>query len=411
MTTTNQPDLTELSDGEVETELLGMAGQLAAGQCRFLQLLAMYDRRGTWCGPGLRSCAHWLCWRAGMSLRTAHEHVRVAHALESLPKLTEAFAAGRVSYSKVRAITKVATPDTEDDWLYLALAGTAAHIDRLVRLTRQCSTPAAEQTARRGLDTYWDDDGTLVVRARLTAEQGARLQAALDAHTPEPRSAEHTPDPDQPLDPVSARRADALAAVVEAALGDTDREGLNSERVDLVVHVKTATNTAEVDRSGPGLPRSTWQRIACNARIVALLTDRHDNPLYLGRRHRLVRGRLLQAVRARDHDQCRFPGCTNRRVDVHHIVHWLHGGKTEITNVILVCRAHHTLIHDHGYQIHHVDGSFEFRYPTGTPIPAAGAPLTGDPARFRSRADTLTPTWLGETLDHNLILPALLPAA
>ena len=96
-----------LSTSDLETELLGLAGHLAAAQCRFLQLLAEFDRRDGWAGPGLRSCAHWLSWRIGMSLRTATEHVRVAHALAKLPKVTEAFAAGRISYSKVRAITRL----------------------------------------------------------------------------------------------------------------------------------------------------------------------------------------------------------------------------------------------------------------------------------------------------------------
>lgn len=99
---------TVLSTRDLETQLLGLAGNLAAAQCRFLQLLAEFDRRGGWAGPGLKSCAHWLCWRIGMNLRTATEHVRIAHALTHLPKITEAFAAGRISYSKVRAITRIA---------------------------------------------------------------------------------------------------------------------------------------------------------------------------------------------------------------------------------------------------------------------------------------------------------------
>lgn len=97
-----------LTTRQLETELLGLAGHIAAAQCRFLQLLAEFDRRGAWAGPGLKSCAHWLCWRIGMSLRTAAEHVRVSHALVELPKITEALAAGRISYSKVRAITRIA---------------------------------------------------------------------------------------------------------------------------------------------------------------------------------------------------------------------------------------------------------------------------------------------------------------
>src|SRR5215207_2204588 len=92
--------LVGMSLHDLESELLGLAGHIAAAECRFLQLLAEFDDRGGWAGDGVRSCAHWLSWRAGMSLRTAAEHLRVGRALQNLPLISEAFAAGRISYSK-----------------------------------------------------------------------------------------------------------------------------------------------------------------------------------------------------------------------------------------------------------------------------------------------------------------------
>ncbi|MHA6622632.1 DUF222 domain-containing protein [Pseudonocardia sp. DLS-67] len=151
----------EMSTDDLESELLGLAGHIAAAECRFLQLLAEFDQRGGWVGDGIRSCAHWLSWRAGMNLRTATERLRVAHALQHLPRITEAFAAGRISYSKVRAITRVAGSDTatstrmaadiaagesdlrhtavadpqtaERALLNVALCGTASHVESVVR--------------------------------------------------------------------------------------------------------------------------------------------------------------------------------------------------------------------------------------------------------------------------------------
>lgn len=176
-----------MSTETLESELVGLAGHLAAGHCRWLLLLAEFDTREAWAGPGLRSCAHWLSWRVGMSLRTGFEQLRVAHALTTLPAVTTAFAAGRISYSKVRAITRVATPDTEAVLLDLALAGTATHVERVVRHTRQATTdPVA--AARRELSWRWDDDGTLVLRGRLPAEQGALLVAAITKVTGAPAS-------------------------------------------------------------------------------------------------------------------------------------------------------------------------------------------------------------------------------
>src|SRR5262245_33477051 len=113
-----------VADAELEDELVTLAGHLAAAQCRFLQLLAGFDSRERWAGPGMRSCAHWLNWRVGLSLRTARDQVRVAHALRRLPKVTAAFAAGRLSYAKVRAITRIASAETEAELVHLASSAT-----------------------------------------------------------------------------------------------------------------------------------------------------------------------------------------------------------------------------------------------------------------------------------------------
>ncbi|MGH3585425.1 MAG: DUF222 domain-containing protein, partial [Pseudonocardia sp.] len=193
----------------LEDELLNLAAHLAAAECRFLKLLAEFDDRHGWAGDGICSCAHWLTWRAGMGIRTATERVRIAHALQNLPKITEAFAAGQISYSKVRAITRLtgtdtatltrmaaelAARDTDQDLttvadpdraervlLNIALSGTASHLESVVRAVRRQHTPPGRAAARRSLSWRWDEDGSLVVNARLAPEEGAALIAQLDA--------------------------------------------------------------------------------------------------------------------------------------------------------------------------------------------------------------------------------------
>ncbi|HEY6423567.1 MAG TPA: DUF222 domain-containing protein [Pseudonocardiaceae bacterium] len=475
-----------MSTPELESELVGLAGHLAAAQCRFLLLLAEFDSREAWAGPGLRSCAHWLSWRVGMDLRTARDQLRVAQVLPSLPEVAAAFGTGRISYAKVRAITRIATPQTEGDLLEVALAGTASHVERVVRLARAAGAgSAAAVTARRSVSWDWAEDGSLLLRARLPAEQGALLLATLEAFLePAPEAADAAPDsaermepqdgsaepseteradpeplnpeplnPEpldpEPLDPeslnpapwweaalaeqvaaagertpgaavdrVAARRADALLALAEAARtrGPTDRWRSVSDRFDVVVHVHAETGTAEIE-GGPALPVSTAQQLGCQARVSALITDRRGNPLYLGRRRRLVSRRLLRALRARDHGKCRFPGCTNHRVDAHHIVAWLAGGRTDVANLVLLCRFHHGLIHDHDYRIRWVDGDLEFRRPDGQLIPAVAPPTTGllehlvemhAAEQLEITDDSLTPTWGGERFDPHPILLRLL---
>ena len=128
-----QPSVQEMPLERVEAELCTLAGQMAAAMGRFLRLLADFDVRDGWAGWGVRSCAHWLSWRCGLDLRTAREYVRVARALQDLPKVSSELAQGRISYSKARAVSRVATPENEDDLVRAALHNPAAHLDRLVR--------------------------------------------------------------------------------------------------------------------------------------------------------------------------------------------------------------------------------------------------------------------------------------
>jgi hypothetical protein len=439
----------------LESELLGLAGHIAAAECRFLQLLAEFDDRGGWRGDGIRSCAHWLSWRAGMSLRTGAERLRVAHALRNLPHITEAFAAGKLSYSKVRAITRIAGSDTatltriaadiaadtsqlrhttvadpataERVLLNLALSGTASHVETIVAAVRRRHTPPEDLAARRSLSWQWDEDGSLILRAHLTPDAGATLIAAIDAlvppRTPIAHRAEPSPadlhqraveqEPGPTADRVAARRADALLALVRGDTAETVERGTTQ----VIVHLDAGTGAARLD-GGPEIPDSTAERLACDARVQVLLNDRPGNRMYLGRARRLASPAQIAALTVRDGQACQFPGCTHtRHLHAHHVRHWLHGGRTDVDNLVLICSFHHQVIHDHGCRIHRLPGRWEFLRPDGTPIPTP-VPLSGNTesliemntrARLRIDRGTLTPDWYGERLDPEPILDALLP--
>lgn len=436
-----------LSNSALESEVVGLAGHLAAAHCRWLLMLAEFDNRDGWGGPGLRSCAHWLSWRVGMNLRTAFEQLRVAHALTRLPLISAAFETGRISYSKVRAMTRVATAGTEDTLLALALAGTASHVERVVRAIRQARADPAEVHAGRRLDWTWNDDGSLQVRVRLTPEQGTELLNALagvtDKQAPRVRGAgaagcsaeQSTPDGfgsdpgftplsanpsaptetvDVPIEALAARRADALIALVTGT-GST-RTGISSG-AQVVLHIDAEQGTAQIE-NGPSVPMASAERLVCGARVQALLKDRRGNPLYLGRTHRLASKKLIAAVSVRDQHRCRWIGCTaTRHLDAHHIRHWLRGGRTDVHNLTLLCDYHHRLIHDHGYSMRGFGTDVTFHRPDGQLIPDAGPPTEGrsDAVREISSTrgititdDALTPTWAGERLDPTGILELLL---
>ena len=122
----------------LEAEIATLAAHLSAAECRWLQLVAEFDRREAWLQWGCRSCAFWLSWKCGLDIRSAQEKLRVAHALEGLPRVVEEFAAGTLSYSKVRAITRIATPENEEALVTLALHATAAHIESVVARVPRC---------------------------------------------------------------------------------------------------------------------------------------------------------------------------------------------------------------------------------------------------------------------------------
>jgi hypothetical protein len=173
-------------------DLTGFLGWDAA-TARLLDLIREFDARGGW-NNGFRSCAAWLSWRVGLDLGAARERVRVARALAMLPLLAEALARGELSYAKVRALTRVATPETEARLLAVGRAGTAAHVERIVRGWRRVDRQAeARETVRRhasrALHVYQDEDGMVVLRGRLEPEVGALLMQALATGSiPAPRA-------------------------------------------------------------------------------------------------------------------------------------------------------------------------------------------------------------------------------
>jgi Domain of unknown function (DUF222) len=175
-------DPARLETEHLEHELCSLASHLAAGMARWIALVDEYDRRegwGKW--SGVVSTPHWISWRCGCSLRAAREHVRVARALRELPLTREAFARGELSYSKVRALTRDATPESEEFLLHQARYATASQLERMLGAYRRSERPDPEWHGRRELRWHWNRDGTLKIEARLDADEGRVLLDALES--------------------------------------------------------------------------------------------------------------------------------------------------------------------------------------------------------------------------------------
>ena len=167
----------------LEDEIAELSGHINAATCRWLLLIAEFDGRRGHEQSGFGCCATWLAWRCGVAPRAAREHLRVARALGGLDAIREAFARGELSYSKVRAVTRVATPESESDLLELALHATAAQLERIVRAYRGALTvdEANALDERRSFAWSWEDDGSLSLRGRLAPEEGALFLRAFEA--------------------------------------------------------------------------------------------------------------------------------------------------------------------------------------------------------------------------------------
>src|SRR5881394_2801743 len=408
-------DLDRLGD-----QIAKLSAHLDAATAQLLDLIREFDARDGW-NTGFRSCAAWLSWRVGLDPGAARERVRVARALGTLPRLAQALAHGELSYAKVRALTRVATPETEERLLAVGRAGTADHVERIVRgwrrVDRQAEArEAARQHASRALHVCPDSDGTVILRGRLTAEVGALLIQALDAAREtlyqQARGQEAEGDPPTMVQP----QADVLALLAETALHHGVDPGAPGERYQVVVHVD-AEVLADADQPGQSVledgarvPAGTSQRLACDASRVVMRHDRDGRVVEVDARTRTIPPALRRALHHRDRG-CRFPGCGVRFGQGHHIRHWAQGGPTTLSNLALLCRRHHRAVHEEGYQVdRQPDGELRFRRPDGRVLPEVPLPheVPDDPVQairarheaqgLRIDARTSTPGWLGERL-------------
>jgi hypothetical protein len=397
-------------------EIAALAARLHAATYELLVLLREFDGRTGW-GNGFPTCAHWLQWRTGIDLGAAREKVRVARALAVLPHISATMQRGAISYAKVRALTRVATPGNEVALLHMAQAGTASHVERLVRAWRRVDDGAAvaqdeSRHLHRHLSRWVDDDGMVVIRGHLSPEVGAVVQRALDAAADRLfREARDAPKAERLVDEVTPaqRRADAIGVLAEAALtADPDR-GCAGDRYQVVVHVEASTGVAageglsgtlEVDHGAVGVSEETSRRISCDASVVAMSHHTDGTVLDAGRKTRTVPPAIRRALEARDRS-CRFPGCTSRRCDAHHVEHWADGGATSLDNLVLLCRRHHRAVHEGGFAVKaKSDGTTTFLRPDGTVLdPAPSIPASFVRLDATSSAPDAMPVWDGTPFD------------
>ena len=519
------PELDFIPDdpAELRCAVTDMAARINHADWRFIKLIAAMDRRRGWDERGYCNLGNWLDHRCGLGPCAARERVRIGRALERLPRIDAAFRDGVLSYSKVRAVTRVATRETEAMLLAIAGRSSAAQLESLVRTHERIDTPDRERICneqRRGLSWYYED-GMLVVTAAVPAERGAlvikALEKIVDARLDEREAyfqallagdrgavaeaadanpadanlagAELVAEPAAPepvangrsngsglvaaaadrqqrngaavADPVAddsgdvsaeaecatgdvagdlpaeaddlpaslifefsntrQRFADALVDVAEHYLanGPGHRQRRAGQRYEVVLTIdrnQLAEQPSECARYSVdpdwGVDEEDARQIACDADLTEFIQDAEGNLLNYERRRRIVPARLLRAFKLRDHSRCRFPGCPNQRyVEAHHVQHWIDGGETRLDNLVLLCSAHHRLLHHGAFHITVEDGDVVFVSRDGEVIEPALRPQFPEvPAGVSEEAHLLGPGTGDRPLAQHRPASALAPA-
>ena len=416
----------------LEVEIIGWSGDLAAATARLLELVAAYDRREGWKAWGCRSTAHWLSWKCGESLHTAREKVRVARALDNLPFIAESFRAGELSYSKVRAITRVACAADDDDWRDIARNATGAELDRIVAAVRTSIDRDENRDARRAFQRRHArriarEDGLAEIRivaprdvidtVWATAEMVAS-QLIDDAVGGSGRPRREIIDE---RDGLAALRCDAFHHLAERAVaaspaaaerGDIGRLQLVLD-TDFITDVANAADGAdpadgECTLGGTRVAPEVAMRWSCDIRASVVVEDGghvHDE----GRNCRTLNRRQRRALHRRDNGICRFPGCgATSWLHAHHIVHWTRGGPTDLANLVSLCSFHHHQVHEGGWNVAIIDHAVVWSDPDG--IPATVEPLAGDGTRTTAidvPVGTIEPNWHNDHLDFAFVIAVI----
>jgi hypothetical protein len=370
-------DEADLADGYAELE---WAADFVLSER--LKWLGSIERRGTYARDGHLSITSWLAQRFRKTWSAASRLVRQARALEQMPSTREALEEGEITSSAVDVLMPAHQVDpqafaqAEDYLVEAATTLSIPDLGRVVGTWRRAAEDArgpefTEQAhERRRLHVSPTLAGMVRVDGDLDPETGQTVISALRAVCDtEVRSQEDVRTPPQ-------RRADALGEICRQWLDRTDRPDVGTERPHVTVTVDLQTleerlpipgSGAELEDVGP-ISSEAARRLACDASVSRVITSGASEPLDVGRRTQVVPAGIRRAVVVRDRG-CRFPGCDRPQgwTDAHHVVHWAHGGDTALSNLVLLCRRHHRLVH-HGFGLEMANGRPRFFRPDGSAL-------------------------------------------
>ena len=370
-------DLKFVGDDELSSDLVELEHVVRGLEAERSRRLAEFERRASFASDGFLSITSWLVARLGLATTVATRQVRLARAMEGMPQVAEALAAGEIATSAAEMLVHAresypeAFAHCEEALVDAARSLPIAGLRRVIEYWRQAQDLATaghdEEQAfeRRRLHVSPAFDGMIRIDGDLDPETGEAVIAALRAVMDADARAGDRSD----ARTAAQRRADALGQVCRSWLESPERPTVAGERPHIVVildldALEGRAGRSELADAGPVTPE-TARRLACDARVSRVIVDARSQPLDVGRASKVVPPPLRRAVTIRD-GGCRFPGCGRPSgwCDAHHIRHWADGGETALGNLVLLCRPHHRLIH-RGFSVEMIDGAPRFTRPDG----------------------------------------------
>ena len=368
----SEPAIDETPIDELEREIMLGAAQTSAVMCRWLALVAEFDRRNGSLRWEKLTTADWLEWKCGIKTTTARDHVRVARALEGLPKIRRAFSTGGLSYSKVRAITRIASRETEDDMLFLAERFTGNQLESMVtsyaRGVRLNLGDVERMEQKRSIQRRRDREGDgWVWTIHVSDEEDALMQRGIDfvrddayreARAAKKAAVEAGEEGAADIELEQMSRIDAMLELVSLALRvAADSDGVPKENYLVTVHAEAAAMVSDEGvvtlGDGTAIHPRTAQRLGCDSLVQLSIDGADGSTLNLGRSVRTFT-RDQRRVKSRSQPTCEWPGgcgISARYCTMHHTVWWTRGGPTDLENSAMLCRRHHKAVHERGWEL------------------------------------------------------------
>ncbi len=366
-------------ESSIRHRLKALSQEITSNHADLLELLVRFDDLQGWKSSGSSHCAAWMNFEIGISIQLSWEYLRVGRKLQSLPTVKALFRVGKLSWSKVRLITRVADDNNEKILCHAALDASVSDVKRICEGYNWIQDDngvaenerAIQQWSSRSLTWNEASNGSTKIQLVLPPELAQAFLNSVEQSLNQLSTSNNAPDTS-----LSQSRADAAVLMAEASLQNAGRAIATADRYQVSISVdanalattkspiptanSTNTPTKRPTLNGVGpVAIETARRIACDCSLSINEQNKENQsePTNIGRKSRIWPNAMARAIKERD-QHCAWPGCTHaRHLHIHHIKHWADGGETSVHNGVCLCSYHHTLVHEGGYTIEHVEAN------------------------------------------------------